>query len=756
MVDVVSESNEDDFDKDDDVDSTTSNSFVDWKNAPTLTQLKTNLSDANADTQTIVARMNEWLNVLAAPTPVKKAHNGTKVRSRVQPKLVRKNNEWRYPNLSEPFLSNRNLFRITPVTADDTMAAEQNELLLNYQFKSKLPFVAIVDSVVRDYVDLGTVIGKVSWIRQTRKVKEEQKLYAYTPNESQEVIEYYNELFQLQTTEPDSYNKLDESIRAGFEYTVQQESPIPFTAREAGTQTVEVDKVIVNRPHLEVCDYDSVFIDPTCKGILADAKFVVHRTEVSIADLKADSRYKDHMEKLDEIQTNALEQSDAEFITQNSNRTNFTFNDKPRKKVTLYEYWGHWDINSDGTLVAIVAAWVGNTLVRLEENPYPDKAHPFIAAAYLPVRGSVYGEPDAELISDNQNIIGAVTRSAIDTLGRSAANQTGIAKDFLDPANRAKFVAGDDYDFNPTAHPTNSIHQHQFPSLPNTVEYMLQKQQVDAESLTGVKSFGMSGITGEGLGETAASVRTVVDSTAQRTTSILRRLGEFFIEAARKFTALNGEFLSEEEVVRLTNKTFSTVRKDDLRGDFDLDITIATVEADTARANDLGFILQTASATIDPTLTTRILAEICRLRSMPQFAKELEQYQPQPDPVAEAKKEAEVRILQAQAMLLEAQAQEAMAKANLNSAKVSESEAKTGKITAEADGKAIDNMANVSGEKHLQNMDKMQSQQDTQVLLQEQRNQNARDMQQQKLEADANNLIVNTALNKSMHGNGGL
>ena len=46
--------------------------------------------------------------------------------------------------------------------------------------------------------------------------------------------------------------------------------------------------------------------------------------------------------------------------------------DPARKKLTVYEYWGNWDINGDGTKVPIVATWVNNIMLRLEENPYPD------------------------------------------------------------------------------------------------------------------------------------------------------------------------------------------------------------------------------------------------------------------------------------------------------------------------------------------------------------------------------------------------
>src|SRR5690606_17677020 len=104
----------------------------------------------------------------------------------------------------------------------------------------------------------------------------------------------------------------------------------------------------------------------------------------------------------------------------------------------------------DGTLKPIVATWIGDTLIRMEENPFPDQKLPFVAIPYLPVLRELNGEPDAELLEDNQKILGAVLRGMIDLLGRSANSQKGFAKGMLDPLNRRKYENGQDYEFNPT------------------------------------------------------------------------------------------------------------------------------------------------------------------------------------------------------------------------------------------------------------------------------------------------------------------
>ena len=721
--------------------------LTDWEKEPKIEDLKQNLEDTIPDTKLHLSSVDKWLELLRAPSPVPESKKG-KPRSRVQPKLVRKNAEWRYANLSEPFLSTPNVYRIKPVTFDDTAAAKQNELLLNYQLKQQMNFTSFMDRSIRDFVDVGTLLWKVSWIHKAETVIEEKPVYEYYPVQSEEeaqaLMEQYQQMQQTQVEHPDSYSKLDDEVKAGYEYTMEVQDGMYYQAVIVEYEEVEEEKVLVNRPHVEVCDYDSVYIDPTCKGVLEDAKFIIHKFNVSVGDLKDDPRYK-NIDQINSRVEDSLLDSDEEF--EKGHNTNFKFNDTPRKKVTVYEYWGYWDYNNDGIAEPIVAAWVGNVLIRLEENPYPDKKHPFVIAQYMPKRNSVYGEPDAELIGDNQAILGAVTRAGVDILGRTATGQTGYSKDWLDPVNKQRFVNGEDYEYNPTAHPTNAIYQHTLPNMPNTIQYMVQSQSLDAEAITGVKAFGIHGISGDGMGDTAKAAQIVTDAAGQRTSGVLRRLVQAFVDLGRKFIALNAVYLSEEEIVRVTNEQFETVRRDDLSGSVDITISIATAEADAARASDLGFILQTAAASLPFELTKGILAEICRLKQMPDFAEQIGSFQPQPDPLAEAERQAEIDLKVAQAELIRAQAQEAMAKAQLNGAKIGETVAKTGKVEQEAEAKEYDNYEAQTGVKHAKEIDKASVNQQAAVATQQAKNENSLVLEQIKQEGQMKRDVVNAGFN---------
>jgi len=394
----------------------------------------------------------------------------------------------------------------------------------------------------------------------------------------------------------------------------------------------------------------------------------------------------------------------------------FNFSDKPRKKFVAYEYWGYWDIDNTGILKPIVSTWVGNVMIRLEENPFPDQKLPFISAQYLPVRKSVYGEPDGELLKDNQQVVGAVTRGMMDIMGRSANGQVGIKKGVLDVTNKRKFDKGMDYEFNSNEDPRQAIFMHTFPEIPRSAEFILGMQNAEAESISGIKSFN-NGITGNALGDTVGGQMNALDATAKRELGILRRMAQGMKDIGRKIISMNAEFLDEVEVIRITNELFIEVRKDDLAGNFDLTLTISTAEADAAKAQELSFMLQTVGPNQDPELTKMIQVEIARLRKMPALAKKLEDYKPQPDPVAQEKAQLEIELLKAQIANESAKAQENTVDVDLKKAKTVTEIAKGRNLDSKSDGQDLDFIEQEAGVKQKQTLEQKSFDRATQLDL---------------------------------------
>lgn len=698
-----------------------------WKKEPSLQDLKRDLENTKTSHDEFVGNLDRWVKLYDAPK-----HGSAKTKgSRVTPKLIRKQAEWRASALSEPFLSTSNLYDVRALTWEDTKRAKQNALILNMQFNTQLNKVTLVDRIVRSVVKEGTVITRLGWEYQEEELVETQKQYQYMPvpmEMAEQIQQQYEQYMRLKEKSPDSYEQdVPEEMKAGMEMSEQQGQLL--LAQEMGEEEITVIKPVVNKPTVEVCNLRNVFIDPTCQGDLDKAQFVIHSYESSLSDLKSKGFY----ENLDYLE----DYEETGHFDHDSKNTSFKFNDKARKKLVVYEYWGYWDIDGSGITKAIVASWVGNTLIRMEENPFPDKKPPFVVFNYIPEVNSVYGIPDAELLEDNQAILGAITRGVIDLLGKSANSQTGYMKGLLDPTNKRLYRNGEDYEFNPIANPAHAVFTHKYPEVPNSAMNLINMMNGEAESLSGVKAFAGSGITASHLGDVAVGIRGVLDAVSKREMTVLRRLSNGFINMGRKIISMNSEFLNEEEVVRVTNEQFVKVRRDDLLGNFDLHLTISTAEADDAKAKELSFMLQTIGNTMGQEVTQMMLAEIARLRKMPELAHGIESYRPEPDPIQQQLQELEIEYKKAQIELMHSQAQENLARSQVQSAKVNTEHARAESLQGDADNKSLDFIQKDTGIKHDRDLDK-------QVMINQGQNEKEMIKQQGLLDSQFNQFGLQT------------
>lgn len=649
-------------------------SLQNWTKTPKLTELKQDVEDARPTHNAHVTKVNTWLDNLHV-TGAAKA-NAPKGSSQIVPRLIRKQAEWRYAALSEPFLSSPDIYDVKPVSWEDRKAAIQNQMVLNYQFNTQLNKVQFIDEYVRTAVDEGTVVVKLGWEAVEEEYMEEVPQFEYLQDPN-----FAPQLQQAQGVPPE---QLPSEMATALQLTAQYGTP--YRPNHVGFVAEPRTRMKVNRPTVEVMNYKNVIIDPTCMGDIRKARFVACTIEASLADLKLDGRYK-NLEHVNVQGNNALSEPDH---APSDNGANFQLHDKLRQKFVVHEYWGMLDIDGSGKLQSIVCAWVGNVMVRLEKNPFPDQTLPFVIVQYLPVRKEIYGEPDGALLEENQKIIGALTRGMIDTMGKSANGQTGMRKDMLDATNRRRFERGEDYEFNPSVgDPRNGVFMHTYPEIPASAQFLYQLQNMEAESLTGVKAYS-GGISGEGLGDVAAGVRGALDAASKRELGILRRLSQGMVEIGRKIIAMNAEFLSEEEVVRVTNGEFVQVRRDDLAGNFDLSLSISTAEEDNNKAEQLAFMLQTVGPNEDPEMRRMILSDICRLRKMPDLAHKIETFEPQPNPMQEKLQQLEMARMELEIAELQAKAAKTRAEVGLTVEKTNTEVSKQRHLEAQADQADLD------------------------------------------------------------------
>lgn len=674
-------------------DVNTSSKLTNWEKEPTVRELTSDFELASSSKSEQVAKIDDWLAQLHVTGKYKpKAVPG---RSAVQPKLIRKQAEWRYSALSEPFLNDDNIFKLSPKTWMDREAARQNGLILNYQFNNQLDKVKLIDSMVRTTVNEGTAIFRVGWCEEEAKVLENNPVFDFVEADAQssvlimQALEMYQQSPETLDTFPDA---LQESVKA----TITNQRPI--LAKIVGYEETEVIKTVKNQPEVTLCDYHNITVDPTCDGDVDKASFIVYSFETSRSDLEKSGNYTN----LAKVPENA---SDDDGFHYTLNDSSFKFGDKSRKKLIVYEYWGYWDIDGSGVTTPIVASWVGDVMIRLEKNPFPDGKLPFVIIPYLPVKDSVYGEPDGALLEDTQKLIGALTRGQIDAMARSANAQVGMRKDALDYTNLNKFRRGEDYMFNPGVDPRLATIEHSYPELPASTFNLMQMYNLEAEAMTGVKTFS-TGITGDALGSTAAGVQGVIDASGKRELGILRRLAKGLEDIAKKIIAMNGEWLSDEEVIRITDEEFVQINRDNLNGTFDVKLSISNAQTDAIKAQELSFMLQTMGQSLPFDMTKLILSEIAELRSMPDLAKQIKTFEPQPDPMQEL----EAQKLQLEVSTLQAELQETLMNIQKTQADIQETLAKTRKYSTEANLNDLEFVETESGVTQARELELMQAQ----------------------------------------------
>jgi hypothetical protein len=578
-------------------------------------------------------------------------------RSKIVSRDIKKQDEWQHATLKDPFVSSSDIIKCSPVTWEDREVAEQSELILNTQFCRQFNRFSFMTKAIKVLSIEGTCVVQTGWEYEEEEIEVEIPIFYINPITGEQVV--------------------------------------------TGTRTETQIKVLVNKPTAKVCRNEDVFIDPTCQDDLDNAQFVIYRYETDLSTLRQDGRYK-NLDKVANMKEDSKEDATSDWDYDPEDETEFKFTDNPRKKIIVYEYWGYLDRDDDGIAEPVVCAWVGNVIIRLEDNPFPDKKVPFIVIPFSAVPFSVYGESNADLISDNQKINTAMLRGIVNSMASANGGQKGVPKGLLDNLNSKRFFSGENYEYNPGQ---GQVVESTYTPIPNSAFDTIALMKNDIESMTGVKSFS-GGISGNSLGSTATGARGALDATATRRLNIVRNIAENLIKPLmRKWMVYNSEFLEDSQVVRITNDKFVEIRRDDLAGNIDIDIQVSTAEDNSAKAQELSFLLQTLGQD-DIEYRKIIQIEIAKLQRMPDLAKKIEEYQPQPDPIAQRKAELEIALLEAQIANEQAKGMENAVDVELKKAKTANELANARLVNEDTDLKALQFLEKSSGAEHLKEIEK--------------------------------------------------
>lgn len=675
--------------------------------------------------------------------------NEKKNRSKFVYRLIKKQSEWQHAGLVDPFVSTPDIIRAKPVTWEDKEVSPKIEILLNTQFCRQFDRFNFMNKAIKVLDQEGTVVIRTGWEYKEKVIKEQ--IFEEQPNPDfimlqEQAMAIQANLEQIAPMVEQSKNSLamleqqglsvdqavasgviDPQVVAGTQQMMAEAANLEQQLQalqeqlQSIPQTIEVPRIIerlkpvCNRPTAMVCRNEDIFIDPTCQDNMDNCQFVIYRYETDMTTLKRAGVYKN----LDKV-SHTLR--DSEYVSKTRDDegydSSFEFSDIARKKVVVHEYWGNYDIDGDGEAEAIVCTWVNDVIIQLRDNPFPDKQPPFIVVPFNSIPFSLYGESNAELLSDTQKIQTAIIRGLIDNMAMSNNGQKGVRNGALDEYNRVKFLNGENFEFNGTP---NDFYDGHFNEFPSSTFNMLQMLNAEAESITGVKNF-YQGMHSSSLGSTATATTAIMDSAAARRLNIVRNIAENMVKPIlRKWLAYDAEFLDEETQYRITNEEFIWLKRDDLGARIDIDLAISTSEDNKATASELSFLLQTIGPSEDPNLRKMIIADICDLYKKPELAKSIREYVPQPDPLAQRLQELQIQMLEAQIENERAKGGRAEIDSRLKEAKTKTELAKAANIESNTDSTDLDylqkfygvnekakqaNALEMEAAKHKFNMDK--------------------------------------------------
>ena len=631
--------------------------------AQILSVLKADLKAADTLRQEMVTKVEGWRNEYDG----KKYGNEVKGKSEIVSRDIKRQDEWQHASVKDPFVSSSDIVRLNPVTHEDRALADQDQLVLNYQFARQFNRYNFMTDAIKLYYAEGTVIAKCSWEYEDETETVMMPIYGVDPQTGQPVVVDQQEVEQL--------------------------------------------KVLVNKPDAEICRIEDIYMDPTSMGCIDKAQFIIHRYESDLSTLRKAKKYK----HLDKVAKQTLGISDGDDYEE-EDETEFRFSDKVRKKFLVYEYWGNFDVNNDGIAEPVVCAWVGDVIIQLQDNPYPDKGLPFVMVKNNSIPFKNYGEANAELIGDNQKINTAIKRGILDNMANSNNGQKGIKNGALDTLNKKRFLNGKNFEFNGNV---TDLFEGSYNQLPGSVFDVMSMNNNETESITGVKGFADSGISGAGLGSTARAAGGVLDAVSVRRLDIVRNLAENFVKPTiRKWRSYNTEFLKPEDVMRITNAEFVQSDPNDSKGMIDIQIDVSTAEDNSSKAQELAFLLQTLGQGMDPNMQKLIMGQIAKLNKMPDLAKQIEEFEPQPDPYLEEMKQLEKQKLMAEIEERVSRARENEVDVRAKTAKAALDEARARQLDSNTDLQDLDFTERAEGTEFDRKMQEKDHDRETQLAKQ--------------------------------------
>ncbi len=573
--------------------------------------VKNDLKNAKSAKDIIDKRISGWNDDYDG----KKYGNEVEGRSSVVLKDIAKLVEAQKPNITDPFTSTPNPIGTSSMSAQGDQAATLSEITLNHQFTSKFDRYKFIGDVGDVMSREGTVWVQTGWMFEEEEEIREMK---GIPME---------QLLQI----PDEPSKIEMTGDGTFDVTYKR------------MITIE------NKPTAKVIRNEDAYPDP-----LADTEdqleFFIYREKVSYSDLRKNPSYDQEIVKKLQENENGDYTDSSLGADRDANLDDYgkhhgdaqQYSDKSRQKYTVYKYWGNLDTTGSGINEPWLFVWIDKTdsILQNEKNPLPGNKIPFVSAPYSSKPFSIWGNALAYFISDNQKIRSMLMRGILDNVSLSNNGQKFIQKGTLDYVNWKRMTNGKKHI---QVNKLDGIVDGSYNQVPQNIFALLQGVEQDSEALTGVSKMAQ-GLDPGAVANTASGVQTLASASQKRMGEVVRNISNLLSKVMTRWNDYNIQHLDQTEIIDLVGNRV-TVDPENLKKDFNIEISVATDASTQAKMQQYNMMLQQSASmagSIPPNLMNMIYSKMLYLFDEPMMAEMVKTYQPQPDPMEQQAKQLEL------------------------------------------------------------------------------------------------------------------
>jgi len=321
-------------------------------------------------------------------------------------------------------------------------------------------------------------------------------------------------------------------------------------------------------PCAEVCDVFDIFVDPDATT-LSDAKYIIHRVERNIAELKANPKYKIP----DELSADV--QKDQYKVLRDAVQGLSKPNDKDSKCVEVFEYWGKYDINGDGIeKECLICVANRKYVIRLDENPYEHKRKPFISFVDTQMPNEFWAIGEVEPLKNLQYELNDIRNQRMDNVTLILNRMWKVNKngdvDEADLVSQAGGIVhvGDN----------NALEVIQTPDVTASSYNEETLVKADMQQASGVTDY-TKGSSAGGKGnsalanETATGIMLLQEAGNARFKFKLDNLEDSLKEFGEQLNALNQQFIKKPMVIRIVGEEgtqWKQVSPKEIKGQFDI------------------------------------------------------------------------------------------------------------------------------------------------------------------------------------------